>query len=82
MEQRLLEDGERTRGPFPDSLTLSAAVFIAVDTSDEICDVNLGMRKCYHSPIRPTPAHRFPIPPDIFNIVVVPLAIFFYLAYI
>lgn len=47
MEQRLLDEGRRKpESPFPIALLRHA--LIATDTFDEICDLNLGTRKCYH----------------------------------
>lgn len=55
MEQRLLDERWREiQSPFPIAL-LFRRVLIAADTFDEICDLNLGMQKCYHPPSVPRP---------------------------
>lgn len=55
MKQRLLDRrwGE-SQGSFPIVLLL-CRLLIAADTFDEICDLNLGTRKCYHPPSIPRP---------------------------
>lgn len=74
---RLLDERRRWREPrsVSDSLIAprSHCRGSTDDTFDEIYDLNLGMRKRYHlHPFAcPSSAYRFPIQPDIFNIVVV-----------